>query len=73
MFDPTLPSLFAAKLADPQQVLETVFGYREFRPGQRHIIDAVLRGQDCLTVQHASLCRTLPVSQQSWIWLLCAR
>jgi ATP-dependent DNA helicase RecQ len=50
VFDPTLPSLFAAKLADPQQVLETVFGYREFRPGQRHIIDAVLRGQDCIGV-----------------------
>src|SRR5262245_38916908 len=36
--------------ADPQQVLEGVFGYREFRPGQRHIIDAVLRGRDCIGV-----------------------
>jgi ATP-dependent DNA helicase RecQ len=35
---------------DPQQVLETVFGYREFRPGQRQIIDAVLRGRDCIGV-----------------------
>jgi len=31
-------------------VLETVFGYREFRPGQRHIIDAVLAGRDCIGV-----------------------
>jgi len=27
-----------------------VFGYREFRPGQRHIIDAVLAGRDCIGV-----------------------
>ena len=33
---------------DPQQVLETLFGYREFRPGQRRIIDAVLAGRDCI-------------------------
>jgi ATP-dependent DNA helicase RecQ len=38
------------KLADPQQVLESVFGYREFRTGQRHIIDAVLAGRDCIGV-----------------------
>ena len=50
MLDPTVPPLFAAKLADPQHVLETVFGYGEFRPGQRHIIDAVLRGRDCIGV-----------------------
>src|SRR2546425_4348061 len=38
------------KLTDPQHVLETVFGYREFRPGQRRIIDAVLAGRDCIGV-----------------------
>ena len=36
--------------SDPQQILESVFGYREFRPGQRHIIDAVLSGRDCIGV-----------------------
>ena len=36
--------------ADPQQILESVFGYREFRPGQRHIIDAVMGGRDCIGV-----------------------
>ncbi len=35
---------------DPQEVLESVFGYREFRPGQRRIIDAVLAGRDCIGV-----------------------
>jgi ATP-dependent DNA helicase RecQ len=40
----------APSLGDPQRVLEEVFGYREFRPGQRHIIDAVLAGRDCIGV-----------------------
>jgi ATP-dependent DNA helicase RecQ len=45
----------AAKLAlprptDPQAVLESVFGFRDFRPGQRRIIDAVLAGRDCIGV-----------------------
>jgi ATP-dependent DNA helicase RecQ len=31
-------------------VLEAIFGYREFRPGQRRIIDAVLAGRDCIGV-----------------------
>src|SRR5688572_19657042 len=35
---------------DPQQILESVFGYRTFRSGQRHIIDAVLAGRDCIGV-----------------------
>jgi ATP-dependent DNA helicase RecQ len=35
---------------DPQHVLESVFGFRAFRPGQREIIDAVLAGRDCIGV-----------------------
>jgi ATP-dependent DNA helicase RecQ len=35
---------------DPQAVLEGVFGYHEFRPGQREIIEAVLDGRDCIGV-----------------------
>ncbi len=37
-------------MADAQHVLESVFGYPSFRPGQREIIDAVLAGQDCIGV-----------------------
>jgi len=44
------PATTGSGPADPQQVLEQVFGYREFRPGQRHIIDAVLAGRDCIGV-----------------------
>jgi len=48
LLEPAAP--LAPRLTDPQQVLETVFGYREFRPGQRHIIDTVLAGRDCIGV-----------------------
>jgi len=37
-----------ADWTDPQQVLESLFGYQTFRPGQREIIDAVLAGRDCI-------------------------
>ena len=42
--------LASARLLDPQHVLETVFGYHVFRPGQRQLIDAVLAGRDCIGV-----------------------
>ena len=38
------------RLAEPQQVLEQVFGHRQFRPGQREVIDAVLQGRDCIAL-----------------------
>jgi ATP-dependent DNA helicase RecQ len=49
-YAPIHPLFHSAPFTDPQQVLETIFGYREFRPGQRHIIDAVLAGRDCIGV-----------------------
>ncbi|HEY8860783.1 MAG TPA: DEAD/DEAH box helicase, partial [Candidatus Limnocylindria bacterium] len=36
------------RFTDPDDVLRTVFGFDEFRPGQRKIIDAVLAGRDCI-------------------------
>ncbi len=41
-FDP------ARRFTDPDDVLRTVFGFHEFRPGQRKIIDAVIAGRDCI-------------------------
>src|SRR5256885_7390857 len=43
-FDP------ARRFTDPDEVLRTVFGFDEFRPGQRKIIDAVLAGRDCIAL-----------------------
>ena len=34
----------------PEQVLQQVFGYSEFRPGQKKVIDAVLEGRDCIAL-----------------------
>lgn len=34
----------------PHHVLKSAFGYHHFRPGQLEIIDAVLRGSDCIAV-----------------------
>ena len=50
MPDTSAPLFHTARFEDPQQVLETIFGYPEFRPGQRCIIDAVLAGRDCIGV-----------------------
>jgi ATP-dependent DNA helicase RecQ len=44
------PLFDTVRHTDPQRVLETVFGYPSFRPGQREIIDAVLAGRDCIGV-----------------------
>ena len=38
----------ASRTAD--QVLREVFGFDEFRPGQREVIDAVLAGRDCIAL-----------------------
>jgi ATP-dependent DNA helicase RecQ len=35
---------------EPRAVLEEVFGYTEFRPGQIEVIEAVLEGRDCIAV-----------------------
>src|SRR6186997_3457589 len=39
-----------AARTDPARVLKQTFGYDEFRPGQRQIIDAVLEGRDCIAL-----------------------
>ncbi len=34
----------------PEDILRDVFGFDEFRPGQREVIDAVLAGKDCIAL-----------------------
>ncbi len=34
----------------PDSVLRDVFGFEQFRPGQREVIEAVLAGRDCIAV-----------------------
>ncbi|NNE69798.1 MAG: ATP-dependent DNA helicase RecQ [Rhodothermales bacterium] len=37
-------------LVTPEAVLSEVFGFSEFRPGQREVVDAVLEGKDCIAL-----------------------
>jgi ATP-dependent DNA helicase RecQ len=51
-------------MKDAHSILNTVFGYDSFRPGQEKIIDAVLRGRDVLGIMPTgagkSLCYQVP-------------
>jgi ATP-dependent DNA helicase RecQ len=53
-----------ASAADASAGLQRLFGYAEFRPGQREAVDAVLAGRDVLAVMPTgsgkSLCYQLP-------------
>ncbi len=35
---------------DPEDILQDAFGFREFRPGQREVVETVLQGRDCIAV-----------------------
>ncbi|PTX58078.1 ATP-dependent DNA helicase RecQ [Litoreibacter ponti] len=51
-------------MTDPQQLLADVFGFDDFRPGQREIVDAVCAGENTLAIMPTgggkSLCFQLP-------------
>ncbi len=48
----------------PRDLLASIFGFSEFRPGQADIVDAVLAGENCLAIMPTgggkSLCFQLP-------------
>lgn len=59
-----MSALVAQSLTPALSVLKNVFGYQHFRQGQQEVIDAVLQGQDCLTIMATgngkSLCYQIP-------------
>ncbi len=46
----TAPNVVVSNAPTPEAVLHDVFGFDEFRPGQREVIDAVLAGKDCIAL-----------------------
>ena len=51
-------------MADPRDLLHSVFGFPDYRPGQEEIVDAVMAGQNTLAIMPTgggkSLCFQLP-------------
>ncbi|WP_027251499.1 ATP-dependent DNA helicase RecQ [Photobacterium halotolerans] len=54
----------AVSSANSEQILQQVFGYQSFRPGQQAVIEAVASGRDCLVILPTgggkSLCYQIP-------------
>ncbi len=61
-------------LADPQEILRSVFGHDNFRPVQKEIIDSVLAGRDSLALLPTgggkSICYQIPSLCQEGICLV---
>ena len=53
----------------PETILKAWFGYEQFRPGQREVVDAILSGRDCLAVLPTgagkSVCFQVPALMQA--------
>ncbi|UTM57233.1 ATP-dependent DNA helicase RecQ [Photobacterium sp. CCB-ST2H9] len=56
------------------QILQQVFGYQSFRPGQQAVIDAVASGRDCLVILPTgggkSLCYQIPALMREGLTLV---
>ncbi|MFB6374780.1 MAG: DEAD/DEAH box helicase [Bradymonadaceae bacterium] len=48
--EPLGPTALAPFANSPADALETIFGFDQFRTGQREVVDRLLDGDDCLAV-----------------------
>ena len=61
---PTTPTIGEPSVGDKRHILKSVFGFDGFRPGQEHVVDALIAGRHVLAVMPTgfgkSLCFQLP-------------
>ena len=59
---------------NPEEVLKDIFGYTNFRPGQKQVIDLVLKKQNVLAVMPTgggkSMCYQIPALINSGVTLV---
>jgi ATP-dependent DNA helicase RecQ len=48
------------QLLQARQIMERVFGFHEFRPGQEEIVEAVFSGEDVLAVMPTGAGKSCP-------------
>lgn len=72
--NPIIPGFIRRIMSNPQLVLKEYFGYTNFRPGQREVIDKVLNKENVLAVMPTgagkSLCYQIPALMQSGVTLV---
>lgn len=49
-----VPETSPKETNEPERTLQDLFGFSEFRPGQRDVIEAALEGRDVLAVMPTS-------------------
>ena len=61
-------------MQDTKEILEQVFGYKDFRPGQEEIVSAVTAGRDTLAIMPTgggkSLCYQLPALRRDGVTIV---
>jgi ATP-dependent DNA helicase RecQ len=71
---PNGPTALARFADSPDEALDEIFGFDEFRPGQRDVVDRLLDGHDCLAVMPTgsgkSLCYQLTAAVTEGVTLV---
>jgi hypothetical protein len=55
-----------AQMLQARQMMERVFGFREFRTGQEEIVEAVFSGEDVLAVMPTGRANRSATSSRLW-------